>query len=86
MSRAINVPSNLLRALEQQKQDTGVEALLIHISTDQVASARWQHTVVGHHALRLLATTTCTHRCATLGLLHCAADTPPCAPWALAIA
>ena len=35
-SRAINVPSQLLLHLEHQKRDTGVEALLIHISTDQV--------------------------------------------------
>jgi dTDP-4-dehydrorhamnose reductase len=34
----INVPSSLVTALQQQKQETGVEALLIHISTDQVSS------------------------------------------------
>jgi len=30
------VPGSLLRALEEQKQQSGVEALLIHLSTDQV--------------------------------------------------
>ena len=34
---AINVPTSLVAAMQHQKQETGVEALLIHISTDQVS-------------------------------------------------
>jgi hypothetical protein len=41
--RAINVPDKLLDALSQQQQTTGKEAMLIHISTDQVREASHQH-------------------------------------------
>ena len=34
--RAVNVPTQLLHVLEEQKQQSGKEALLIHLSTDQV--------------------------------------------------
>eukprot|EP00882_Tetradesmus_deserticola_P033287 GHRQ01038009.1.p1 GENE.GHRQ01038009.1~~GHRQ01038009.1.p1 ORF type:complete len:137 (+),score=30.25 GHRQ01038009.1:344-754(+) len=36
--RTLNVPSKLVDALEQLQQSTTTEALLIHISTDQVSS------------------------------------------------
>lgn len=34
--RAINVPTRLVEALKQQQERCGKQALLIHISTDQV--------------------------------------------------
>jgi dTDP-4-dehydrorhamnose reductase len=36
MCRALNIPQTLLLALQEQKARKGVEALLVHISTDQV--------------------------------------------------
>lgn len=39
--RAVNVPTHLLTHLRRQKEQLGVEALLIHISTDQ--AGRQQH-------------------------------------------
>jgi len=36
MARSINVPTQLLAQLQAQQQQCGVEALFIHISTDQV--------------------------------------------------
>lgn len=46
--RALNVPTHLVSALEQQRAACGVEALLVHLSTDQVrrqlpSDHRWPH-------------------------------------------
>lgn len=44
-ARAVNVPTNLLDALEAHRQRTGKEPLLVHLSTDQVydgSKAWWE--------------------------------------------
>ncbi|KIY95787.1 dTDP-4-dehydrorhamnose reductase [Monoraphidium neglectum] len=42
-ARAANVPEKLLDALERQRRASGVEALLVHISTDQVYEGSRAH-------------------------------------------
>ena len=42
LRRALNVPTKVIEHLASQKAATGVEALLVHISTDQVGPGCWR--------------------------------------------